>query len=935
MSLFTPVFSYFRIWLITALGFCSFSQGEVYNVSTATEFNSLPSLNAGDVVLLADGDYGALVKTLVSTISNDTEALTNPILVIAANAGEVNVSEPSRIILQGRGITFAGLDFVSGSGMRDNGSTSPAYLILTDTNSRYMRISNMRFLDCTSGDDYGHWLQVQGFHHTIEYCHFEGQDEPIRNATVAFKRSTSEAGITTPRNHVLRRCYFGPREASSSENGYETIRIGDSSSQAHDMRVTIEENVFYRSIWRSDGEKPNDMEIISNKTKGNRIIHNTFLESYGQITLRHGDECLVEGNYIFGGGYYSGSSILLNPANPYQSGIRIVGEGHVVRNNYLINLSATGFRAAICLMAGVDSWNDGNGSGGNNGYEPAHSAQIYNNTLIDCREMNLGFVNTGEVQPTNVQIYNNAWQSSVRSNGVVQSGSFSAAGSGGNYFYHPDGDTGWEGLGGTYSSSESPELDTRLDHYFIPTASSPLLDAADSALVPMDDLRGLSRPINGVDIGAFEREATGNGIAPLFLTDVGPEFNGGPMGTYPEAGDTSPMIVSNSLPTGRVSVTYSEALIASAGDGELSWSIIAGAAPSGLTLNSNGVLSGVPSLSGNASFTVRVIDDDGDFDNRNFSLLIEAEPGSEPEKLIITAPVFASSFQNPNLPENSIDDDPESRWSAEGEGEWIQYDLGSVKVVSFVNIAWLNGDERTATFDIELSEDANNWMSAASGVITSGMSEGLETHDIPDTQARYVRIVGYGNSNSDWNSITNLEIWGTLVAAPLRPVTPTVLNAIARNGEVLLSWEASVEATSYQLKRALNTDGPFEVIADTGGTNYRDANVTNGATYYYTVSAVNDSGESADSAQIASKPFTQISSSERFGASVRPLGGNMQITFDSTLGRIYQLQRSDTLKVGSWVNLGTEIIGDGEEIQFTDSDSNEASKRFYRFLIQP
>ncbi len=506
-----------------------------HDVSTAAEFNALPALHAGDLVLLRSGSYGALNKTLVSTIADDATAQANPIRVLAEAPGAVDIIAPSRIDLQGRGILLAGLDFIAGSGMRDNGSSDPAHLIATVADSRFMTISNVRFLNCTAGDTYGHWIYCEGFHHTIEYCSFEGKNEPNRNATVAFKRNTSEAGSATLRGHLLRGCYFGPRLGSTSANGYETIRIGDSSSQAHDMRVTIEGNVFYRALWRSDGQKPNDTEIISNKSKGNRILHNTFLESYGQITLRHGDACLVEGNFVFGGGTYSGATIVLNPANPHQGGIRIIGQDHVVRNNYLVNLAGTDLRAALCLMAGAATWTDGNGSGGDNGYETASNAQIYHNTFLACRAMTLGYVDTGSRQPTGVRIYNNAWQGSGTSNGIVRNAAFTPAGSGGNYTYHPSGGSslGRTGLGGTYSSTVSPGIVEDFDGYKIPGALSPLLGGADAALVAAEDVRQLPRPAAGRDIGCFEREVAGSGRRPLLRSEVGPVFDGGPAGTYP------------------------------------------------------------------------------------------------------------------------------------------------------------------------------------------------------------------------------------------------------------------------------------------------------------------------------------------------------------------------------------------------------------------
>jgi hypothetical protein len=53
--------------------------------------------------------------------------------------------------------------------------------------------------------------------------------------------------------------------------------------------------------------------------------------------------------------------------------------------------------------------------------------------------------------------------------------------------------------------------------------------------------------------------------------------------------------------------------------------------------------------------------------------------------------------------------DPASRWSAEGDGEWISYDLGSVQPVGSVGIAWLAGETRKSYFDIDVSVDGVTW----------------------------------------------------------------------------------------------------------------------------------------------------------------------------------------------------------------------------------
>ena len=511
---------------------------ETHWVTTAAEFNALPTLNAGDEVVLQNGDYGALNKTLYSSISNDATATINPALVYAQTPGGARITAPSKITLSGRGITLAGLDFVAGSGMIDNGTTSPAWIIRTDANSRYMTLSNLRFKDCTAGDDYGNWLLIYGFNHLVEYCSFKGKDEPNENATISLKRNSSEGGVSTPRNHIIRRCYFGPRLVSETENGYEAIRIGDSSSQVYEMHVTIEENVFYRSVWRSDGQAGNETEIISHKTADNVIRNNTFLESYGQVTLRHGDRVLVEGNYFFGGGQYSGSSIVIGATNSYQGGVRIIGQDHVVRNNYFENLKGTRYRAALALMGGSSVFDDGDGTYGDNGYEAAHGAQVHHNTFVSCKEINLGLLaDRKHVLPQGCTFYNNAWQGVGSSEAIERHSDFEVGESEGNYIYEPNGTYGWEGLtNGVYSSSVSPAITELFDHYKIPESSSPLLDTALHVGMDINDVRGLPRTGSATDIGCFERETTGVGHGPLLRSEVGPLFDGGPAGTYPVTG---------------------------------------------------------------------------------------------------------------------------------------------------------------------------------------------------------------------------------------------------------------------------------------------------------------------------------------------------------------------------------------------------------------
>ncbi len=89
------------------------------------------------------------------------------------------------------------------------------------------------------------------------------------------------------------------------------------------------------------------------------------------------------------------------------------------------------------------------------------------------------------------------------------------------------------------------------------------------------------------------------------------------------------------------------------------------------------------------------------------------------------------------------------------------------------------------------------------------------------------------------------------------PESPTNLAAAAGNSKVDLLWTAAEGATGYNIKRSITAGGPYTTIKNNASkTTYTDANVTNGTTYYYVVSAVNLAGESGNSNEVSAKPIS-------------------------------------------------------------------------------
>jgi cellulose 1,4-beta-cellobiosidase len=91
---------------------------------------------------------------------------------------------------------------------------------------------------------------------------------------------------------------------------------------------------------------------------------------------------------------------------------------------------------------------------------------------------------------------------------------------------------------------------------------------------------------------------------------------------------------------------------------------------------------------------------------------------------------------------------------------------------------------------------------------------------------------------------------------------PASLAATPGDGRVSLAWPASVGATSYHVKRASASGGPYLTAACPSGTNYTDLGLANGNSYFYVVSGAftgnpNAGGESADSLEASATPQGQ------------------------------------------------------------------------------
>jgi len=99
------------------------------------------------------------------------------------------------------------------------------------------------------------------------------------------------------------------------------------------------------------------------------------------------------------------------------------------------------------------------------------------------------------------------------------------------------------------------------------------------------------------------------------------------------------------------------------------------------------------------------------------------------------------------------------------------------------------------------------------------------------------------------------DTYAIIKSAGTPPTAPTGLAATPGNNQVSLTWNASAGASTYTVKRATTSGGPYTAIAtDISFTSYTDTTAANGTTYYYVVTAQNSQGESGNSIEASATP---------------------------------------------------------------------------------
>lgn len=467
--------------LIVLFGLALPSAGKDLLVSNEDELEeAIESAKPGDTVIMRDGVWRD--QTIYFNGQGTAE---KPITLRAQTPGKVMLSGESRIGIGGKHLVVSGLLFRDGYvedhviAFRSHGTRL----------AEHCRVTNCAIVGYNPPDkDRGNkWVSFYGRHNRLDHCHIEGKDS--RGATVVVWLD----GKGGPNHHQIDHNYFGPRP-DFGNNEAETIRVGDSKTSMSVSKTVVEDNLFEAC----DGE----IEVISSKSCENTFRRNTFLKCAGTLTLRHGNRCVVDSNYFLASG------------KAQTGGIRVIGEGHRITNNYI--------DAAQGRTGGVISLHCGRPNSPLNGYFQVKDTLIAFNTVVNSNGPGIitdyGFgTKSRKLLPEGVLIANNILTTGVKDNPLVVGRDVPGITWRGNI--------GFGGGAGDQRGGKIEHVDPRLEKdengLWRPTAQSPAIAAAQGHFPEVRwDIDGHERGTRK-DIGADQSSQAKPNHLPLTRDDVG------------------------------------------------------------------------------------------------------------------------------------------------------------------------------------------------------------------------------------------------------------------------------------------------------------------------------------------------------------------------------------------------------------------------------
>jgi len=744
-----------------------------YNINGPEELEDNTYV-AGDVIVLANGVYNTDER--IDFLGNGT--VDNPIVFRAETPGGVVFTGGLQMNIGGDYVVVDGFYWQGGYGASNfiqfrNGTDYANHSTIQNCAIDGLAIHPDDIADdIANGSITKHrWIVLYGTYNTVINCSFMNKASAGALILAEYQYNAEDDRCATV-GHTISNNYFYNYEKMdntlSNSGDSETIRIGSSDDQNVNSNTAVSNNYFVEA----DGEN----EIITNKSKNNIFINNTFRRCRGSLVLRHGSDATVNGNYFLGEDVDG------------TGGIRITDSNHEITNNYIqdcitVNSQAKWNNGITFLGGGDNNAVVCNSTSTSNGYQKSENINLSNNTIIN----------------TNAPLYYNTDKGLTDPTGTVSNNLIYFAASNPNLSDVISGDTPTSYVnlgtaltyaGNVYTGTVLGETNTGFSE------DTGITAASDGEIFTFSGTGSVGK---GAVMGAYTPTTdnmVGYGIGACFLDNLGANITDGDCTIV--VGES---LTVSSLPTlTPVAASYDVSVIAN-----VSWTAVSNNV--WITIDTNSGTGNVTvsvtvtentdtsSRSGSVTFTQ---DSGGDDIVRTLNVTQEGSDLTDIYDLINTGmasdPVTIHSFSKEqvngvdkfNYASNTLDKDASNQWTADdgalvdalkGDGEYIIYDLGSEYELDLIQIGT---DDKDDSYGLQV------WMSTTGTdpsdftmmvlpttgdlefTTKTGIRDELDQYEIT-ASARYVKLMGYGRFNSArdsrtsaWTNITEIEFYGAI-----------------------------------------------------------------------------------------------------------------------------------------------------------------------------
>lgn len=201
------------------------------------------------------------------------------------------------------------------------------------------------------------------------------------------------------------------------------------------------------------------------------------------------------------------------------------------------------------------------------------------------------------------------------------------------------------------------------------------------------------------------------------------------------------------------------------------------------------------------------------------------------------------------------------------------------------DLSW-QGVDNAISYTVKRSANAEGPYSVvASGVTSTSFRDG-----------------GLDNGTAYYYVVSATSIGGEGDDSASASVTPSahlqtpVVSVLPVAGGAEVQWELIDGASSYQVKRASQLDGPYTVVAEVTDSSYVDSGLMGGSPYYYKVTAMNGSAYSLDSSSAGVRPSADDDTpAAPTNLVADPGDGSISLNWSDALGAdSYTVRRSES-----------------------------------------